>query len=161
MAAKYFIKTRLTSLSATPLSGALDNIDGVSICASDVSTVITNDIVYNYGLVTATTAEATPMTIKPDYNGTSVRWSLESLFYKAYDNGHVSEPASPLSNRAIIWASNGTGYGDSGDLIIKINVNASIKAITLVNFNYSATQWTLRDDSSVTLRDGDDATTRG
>ena len=134
MAAKYFIKTKLTS-NATPLTGALDNIDGVTVSASDIATVITDNTVYNYGLLVATTVESTPLIIQPDFNGTNFRWSLESLFYRAYDNVQIPEPASPLSNRAVIWVSNSTGVGDSGDLMVKINVSGTTKTISLVDWS--------------------------
>lgn len=51
-------------------------------------------------------------------------------------NERTSEPADPADGRTVIWHSNGTGFGDDGDLCIKVNVGGTVKSAVL--FDYSA-----------------------
>jgi hypothetical protein len=46
-----------------------------------------------------------------------------------------AEPANPAVDRAIIWLSDGTGAGDAGDLMIKINIASVIKTGTIVDYS--------------------------
>ena len=46
----------------------------------------------------------------------------------------IAEPDDPPEGDAVMWCSNGTGYGDVGDICIKIT-EASTKSDTLVDFS--------------------------
>lgn len=50
--------------------------------------------------------------------------------------GLNSDPADPEEGNAVTWLSDGTGSGDAGDYMIKVNVGGTVKTGTL--FDYSA-----------------------
>lgn len=47
----------------------------------------------------------------------------------------VAEPDDPAENTAVEWYSDGTGFGDAGDKITKINVAGTIKTFTFPDFS--------------------------
>lgn len=47
-----------------------------------------------------------------------------------------SDPADPAQGESVVWLSDGTGSGDAGDVMIKVNVGGTVKTATL--FDYSA-----------------------
>ena len=46
----------------------------------------------------------------------------------------IAEPVDPADGKTVLWLSNGTGVGDVGDIMIKIQHNSVVKSTTLVNF---------------------------
>ncbi len=46
-----------------------------------------------------------------------------------------SDPADPPAGYSVQWVSDGTGSGDAGDVMMKINVGGTVKIITLVDFS--------------------------
>jgi hypothetical protein len=46
-----------------------------------------------------------------------------------------SDPANPDAGGSVMWVSDGTGAGDAGDVMIKINVGGSVKTATLVDYS--------------------------
>lgn len=46
----------------------------------------------------------------------------------------IAEPDDPPDEHAVMWCSNGTGVGDVGDIMIKIQHGSVVKSKTLVNF---------------------------
>ena len=46
-----------------------------------------------------------------------------------------ADPADPSSGNSVQWVSDGTGLGDAGDLMIKINVGGVVKSTTLVDYS--------------------------
>lgn len=134
-AAKYYVRTKLISVTSTPVSGALDSIDGGDLAASDMATVITDDYVYHYSMTATNIAEATPLYVRPDTNATDVTWVLDGICARSIHIPFTPEPASPLTSRSVIWVSDGTGYGDAGDLCAKINVGGTSKAITMIDWS--------------------------
>lgn len=48
-----------------------------------------------------------------------------------------ADPADPDTGHSVQWVSDGTGSGDAGDVMIKINVAGTIKTITLIDFSAS------------------------
>ena len=46
----------------------------------------------------------------------------------------VAEPDDPDDEHAVMWLSNGTGIGDAGDLMIKIQHNGVVKSKTIIDF---------------------------
>jgi len=46
-----------------------------------------------------------------------------------------SDPADPDNGNSVQWVSDGTGSGDAGDVMMKINVGGTTKIITLVDFS--------------------------
>jgi len=47
----------------------------------------------------------------------------------------AAEPGDPAEDTAIIWLSNGTGYGDLGDLCAKITEAAATTSFTLTDYS--------------------------
>lgn len=47
----------------------------------------------------------------------------------------VIEPPDPAEGEYVIWLSDGTGSGDTGDLMVKITDGAVTKIITLIDFS--------------------------
>lgn len=45
------------------------------------------------------------------------------------------EPADPVDGENVIWRSNGTGFGDDGDIIIKARSGATVKTVTWFDFS--------------------------
>lgn len=46
------------------------------------------------------------------------------------------EPSNPATSRGVLWISNGTGYGDDGDLVAKITDSLGVtKSTTIVDFS--------------------------
>ena len=52
------------------------------------------------------------------------------IFYKSLN----TDPVDPEPGESVIWVSDGTGTGNAGDVLIKINVAGTVKIITLVDF---------------------------
>jgi len=46
-----------------------------------------------------------------------------------------SDPSDPDDGHSVQWVSDGTGSGDAGDVMIKINVGSTVKTITLVDYS--------------------------
>ena len=46
-----------------------------------------------------------------------------------------ADPADPDAGESVIWMSDGTGSGDPGDIMVKINVGGDIRTGTLVDFS--------------------------
>ncbi len=46
----------------------------------------------------------------------------------------VAEPPDPADDKSVMWLSNGTGIGDAGDLMIKIQFGSVVKNKTLIDF---------------------------
>ncbi len=46
----------------------------------------------------------------------------------------IAEPDDPPDEHTVMWCSNGTGVGDAGDIMIKIQHGSVVKSTTLVNF---------------------------
>ncbi len=46
-----------------------------------------------------------------------------------------SDPDDPIANSGVLWQSDGTGSGGSGDILMKINNGTSIKTVTIVDFS--------------------------
>lgn len=49
--------------------------------------------------------------------------------------GQSADPADPSDGNSVQWVSDGTGTGDPGDVIIKINVGGVVKTITIVDYS--------------------------
>lgn len=47
----------------------------------------------------------------------------------------ISEPDDPPAAEGVVWNSNGTGYGDVGDLCVKITMGVTTKSKTLVDYS--------------------------
>lgn len=47
----------------------------------------------------------------------------------------TSDPSDPDDGHSVQWVSDGTGSGDAGDVMMKINVGGTVKTITLVDFS--------------------------
>lgn len=47
----------------------------------------------------------------------------------------AAEPDDPADNCAAIWLSNGTGYGDQGDLCAKVTEGGGTSSFTIVDFS--------------------------
>ena len=46
----------------------------------------------------------------------------------------IAEPDDPPDEEAVIWCSNGTGIGDVGDIMLKIQHGSVVKSTTLIDF---------------------------
>jgi hypothetical protein len=46
-----------------------------------------------------------------------------------------SDPADPDAGNSVQWVSDGTGSGDAGDVMMKINVAGTTKVITLIDYS--------------------------
>lgn len=46
-----------------------------------------------------------------------------------------SDPSDPDNGNSVQWVSDGTGTGDVGDVMIKINVGGTVKTITLIDYS--------------------------
>lgn len=46
-----------------------------------------------------------------------------------------ADPTTPAEGEAVMWMSDGTGSGDDGDIMIKIQAGATTKTVTLVDFS--------------------------
>lgn len=62
------------------------------------------------------------------------------IYDELYLNGNFSfrehyEPSDPPANCAVLWMSSGTGAGDEGDIMMKINDGSTTKTHTLVDFS--------------------------
>ena len=62
---------------------------------------------------------------RPDYVRT-YRSALKAL---------AADPSDPPSGESVMWMSDGTGAGDAGDIMMKINVGGTTKTITLVDYS--------------------------
>jgi hypothetical protein len=47
----------------------------------------------------------------------------------------AADPADPPSGSSVQWVSDGTGSGDAGDVMMKINVGGTVKTITVVDWS--------------------------
>ena len=46
-----------------------------------------------------------------------------------------SDPADPDAGNSVQWVSDGTGSGDAGDVLLKVNVGGTTKVITLIDYS--------------------------
>jgi len=46
----------------------------------------------------------------------------------------IAEPSDPADEHSVMWCSNGTGTGDVGDIMLKIQHGGVVKSTTLVDF---------------------------
>lgn len=46
-----------------------------------------------------------------------------------------ADPPDPVAANSVQWVSDGTGSGDAGDVMMKINVGGSVKTVTLIDFS--------------------------
>ena len=46
-----------------------------------------------------------------------------------------SDPADPDAGNSVQWVSDGTGSGDAGDIMLKVNVGGTTKVITLIDYS--------------------------
>ena len=46
-----------------------------------------------------------------------------------------SDPADPDDGNSVQWVSDGTGTGDAGDVLLKVNVGGTTKIITLIDYS--------------------------
>ena len=46
-----------------------------------------------------------------------------------------SDPADPDAGNSVQWVSDGTGTGDAGDVLLKVNVGGTTKVITLIDYS--------------------------
>ena len=59
----------------------------------------------------------------------SDRWNADHIWVA------IAEPDNPAEGTAIPWMSNGTGLGDEGDIMVKVNVGGTVKYCTLCDFS--------------------------
>jgi len=55
--------------------------------------------------------------------------------FDALTRNKTGEPADPAQGESVSWLSDGSGTGEDGDLMIKVNVGGTVKYGTL--FDYS------------------------
>ncbi len=46
-----------------------------------------------------------------------------------------ADPPDPKAGESVTWLSDGTGTGDAGDYMIKINIGGTIKTATLADYS--------------------------
>ena len=71
----------------------------------------------------------------------------------------IAEPADPDTDESVIWMSNGTGEGDVGDIMGKINNGGDIRTGTILDFSSltppSADTIITEDGDTIITEDGD------
>lgn len=71
----------------------------------------------------------------------SIGYSDRSLTDKAYVDGPSTfvsvstDPSDPAQGESVMWMSDGTGTGDAGDILMKINVGGTVKTTTMVDYS--------------------------
>ena len=70
-----------------------------------------------------------PIANTPSQKVSSDRWNADHVFVA------IAEPSDPAAGTAIPWMSNGTGAGNEGDIMVKINVGGVVKNATLVPYS--------------------------
>lgn len=46
-----------------------------------------------------------------------------------------ADPTAPVEGNMVLWQSDGTGAGDDGDIMVKIQAGATTKTVTLIDFS--------------------------
>jgi len=46
-----------------------------------------------------------------------------------------ADPADPYDGNSVQWVSDGSGSGDAGDVMMKINVGGTTKIVTIIDFS--------------------------
>jgi len=46
-----------------------------------------------------------------------------------------ADPSNPATGESVMWVSDGTGSGDAGDVMVKINVGGTTKTVTLIDYS--------------------------
>ena len=65
---------------------------------------------------------------------------LSLAAYLLHANGEIAlnelsaDPADPTEGSTVMWMSDGTGYGDDGDLVAKIKAAGTTKTFTVIDF---------------------------
>jgi hypothetical protein len=144
----------LDQLEATAVSfGSTTQIPYMNIAGDDF--LYSNNLTYNGSYFTTNWFRATTFEISesgssatPDSGFGLYRADTDGKPYYINDAGEESllternptgefrttDPAT-VTNGYVMWMSNGTGSGDIGDIMIKINASATTKTITLVDFS--------------------------
>ena len=47
----------------------------------------------------------------------------------------ATDPEDPADGESVIWMSDGSGSGDDGDIMIKINVGGTVKTGTIIDYS--------------------------
>ena len=63
-----------------------------------------------------------------------------------------NEPGNPPRNAWTMWMSNGTGVGDNGDIMVKINSNGTLKYCTTCDFSNAST-YGISDEGGTPITD--------
>lgn len=98
------------------------------------------------GRVTATLNphQGSPLDFAPYYRVTvpgSESAARVEILANTYIQGSIThtpltaDPADPAPGNSVQWVSDGTGSGDAGDVMVKINVGGTVKTITLVDYS--------------------------
>jgi len=69
------------------------------------------------------------------YIAQEIQDSLKGTHDYLLVNERSSDPANPSEGQFVIWMSDGTGAGDDGDIMIKIQAGAVVKTKTLVDYS--------------------------
>jgi len=59
---------------------------------------------------------------------------VDTITGTSFTIAQIPEPSDPPDEHAVMWCSNGTGIGDVGDIMVKIQHGSVVKSTTLVNF---------------------------
>lgn len=59
----------------------------------------------------------------------------DHVFNSVKQGSLSSDPADPSVGETVQWVSDGTGSGDAGDVMIKINVGGTVKTTTLIDYS--------------------------
>ncbi len=57
------------------------------------------------------------------------------ISYSLKQHAMSADPADPEDGQSVQWVSDGSGSGDAGDVMMKINVGGTVKTTTLVDFS--------------------------
>lgn len=67
--------------------------------------------------------------------GENLRKSVLGGANEGFSQAAVAEPSNPPVGESVQWLSNGTGAGDAGDVMVKINVGGTVKTVTLIDYS--------------------------
>ena len=82
----------------------------------------------------ATVEIGATLTLSGNLTVTGVIYVDKAAIGTSFTIEQIAEPDDPPDEHTVMWCSNGTGVGDVGDIMIKIQHGSVVKSTTLVDF---------------------------
>ena len=106
---------------------------------ASIDNTLTTATVTSFGALSLSAGGVESISMQPGFGGTinlngpAVGNAIYASMFLGLSS--YGEPGDPGAGKAVIWMSNGTGFGDLGDVCMTINDGTTTKSVILVDFS--------------------------